>query len=80
MGTGIMKPIYRAALVGAAIFLFYFIGVYVGGVKCSTRVANANSMAIISNMKIMEKTNEAANHTSVGDIRRILREKYTIAE
>lgn len=67
-------------LVGVAIFFVYLIGIHVGGVKCRAQIDNANYEKIITNTKIMEQTNEMALHTGVGDIRRILYEKYTIAE
>ena len=75
-----MIRFYCAALVGAVIFLSYFVGGYVANIKCNARIARTNSEQIIINTKIEEETNDAVFHTSVGDIRRILHEKYTIAE
>ena len=72
--------LYIAALGGAAIFLAYVTGVHVGNVRCGERVANANSEQILLNTTIMGQANETAVHTGVRDIRRILHEKYTIAE
>ena len=75
-----MMRFYCAALLGAVIFLSYFIGGHVANIKCDARVANANSERIITDTKFMEKTNDAAFRTGVSDIRSILRERYTIAE
>ena len=75
-----MIRLYVAALLGAAIFLSYFIGGHVVNIKCGARVAKLNSEQIITNTKIMEQINDAAVRTGVGNIRSILREKYTIAE
>ena len=72
--------VYFAALVGAAIFLAYVTGVHVGNVRCGERVANANMEQVIYNAKIMGDTNAAVMHTGVRDIRRLLHERYTIAE
>jgi len=75
-----MLRFYVAALFGVAIFLSYFIGGHVANVKCVAHVANMNSEQVITNTVIMEQTNDAAFRTGVGDIRSVLREKYTIAE
>lgn len=75
-----MKYLYMAALGSAAIFFTYIIGTRVGNIKCNARVADVNAKTIIQNTKILEDTNETVFHTTVGDIRHILREKYTIAE
>lgn len=75
-----MKYVYFAMLAGVAIFFVYRVGVHVGGVKCRAQIDNANYEKIIMNTKIMEHANEEVLHTGVGDIRRVLYKKYTIAE
>ena len=75
-----MIRIYIAALIGAVIFLSYFMGAHVANIKCGERIANANTEQIILNTRIMEQTNETVFHTGADDVRRILREKYTIVE
>ena len=75
-----MIRLYCAALIGGAFFLSYFVGGHIANVKCNERAANANVERMMDNTKIIEETNETVFHTSVGDIRSILREKYTIAE
>lgn len=75
-----MLRFYLVALVGATIFLSYFVGAHVANIKCSERVASAIAEQLAINNNLLENTNETVFHTSVGDIRHILHEKYTIAE
>ena len=75
-----MRYIYYAALGGVAIFFAYIIGIRVGNIKCGIKIANTNNEQIILNTKIVEETNEAVIHIGVSGVRRVLREKYTIAE
>jgi len=75
-----MMYIRYTALLFGAVFLSYFTGVYVEKFRCDTRIANTISDNIIQNTNLMEQTNEMVFHTGVGDVRRILREKYTIAD
>lgn len=75
-----MIRLYLAAIFMAAIFFAFITGVYMGRVKCSARVANANAEQFIINTKIKEIANETVMHTGGDDVRRILREKYTITE
>lgn len=75
-----MIRFYVAALFSAAIFLSYFVGVHVANIRCRERISNANVEQIMMHAEITENTNDTVLHTGVGDIRRILYEKYTIAE
>ena len=75
-----MKYTYYMALFCGAIFFAYTIGLHIGNIKCREKMANAIGENMITNTNIMEKTNEEVLHTATGDIRRILRQKYTIAE
>ncbi len=75
-----MIRIYFVALGGAAIFLSYFVGMHVANIKCNERSANTVAEQIITHNSIWGATDEEVMHTGVGDIRLILREKYTIAE
>lgn len=75
-----MIRVYFAALIGAAIFFAYITGVHIGDIRCDSRIANANANRIVFDTKIMGKTNETVMHTGLSDIRRVLRQKYTIAE
>lgn len=75
-----MMRLYFAVAIAAAIFFAFITGVYMGRVKCSARVANANAEQIIINTQIQRTANETVMHTGGDVVRRILREKYTIAE
>ena len=75
-----MIRIYFAVLFSAAIFLSFIIGGHVGNMRCMTRVANESVNQIITDAIIAGETNETVLHTGVSDVRRILREKYTIAD
>ncbi len=75
---------YFFALACAGAGAFYFIRRGVGDAECRARVAAQNAdAAVAAQMVVIQKqrrADEAAVNTAVGDIRRILREKYTIAE
>lgn len=76
----IMQKIY--ILIG---FIGIVIGAYWAGgrvatQKCDARIANMNARAITCAAKTMEKVNVETVNTSLYDIRRILRERYSIAE
>lgn len=75
-----MIRIYCAALFCVAIFLSFLMGGYVGNARCLARAANASVNQIITDNIIVGETNETVLHTGVSDVRRILREKYTIAD
>lgn len=75
-----MIRFYCAALLCAAIFLSYFVGGHIANIKCRERVANANVAQIISDTKTIGDINDTVFRTGVGDIRRILHQKYTIGE
>ena len=75
-----MLRVYFVALVGATIFLSYFMGAHVANIKCGERVATTIAEQSAINNNLLENTNETVFHTSVGDIRSVLHEKYTIAE
>ena len=75
-----MKYMYYIALFCGAIFFAYIAGMRVGDSNCRAKFASENSESIINNTNIMEQTNEQVFHTGTRDIRRILRERYTIAE
>lgn len=58
----------------------YWAGGCVATQKCDARIANMNARAITCAAKTMEKVNVETVNTSLDDIRRILRERYSIAE
>ena len=75
-----MTRIYYAALICVAFFCCFATGVAVGRARCNARVAVNSYEHIVQNVKQSGDINETVLHTNLGDIRRILREKYTIAE
>ena len=75
-----MIRVYCAALIVTAIFLSFMVGKHVANIKCREHMATTNAERIFYDVKFMEKTNDTVFHTGVSDIRRILHEKYTIAE
>lgn len=58
----------------------YFVGGRVASQKCKVQIAELNSNKSALVIKNMEEINEKTVNTGVRDIRRILYEKYTIAE
>lgn len=58
----------------------YFFGVRIGRAKCAVANARAQTNEIINITDIQRNTDEKVFNTGVRDIRRVLCEKYTIAE
>lgn len=58
----------------------YFFGLGIGRAKCVAANARAQSNEIINITDMQRNTDEKVFNTGVGDIRRIMRAKYTIAE
>ena len=81
MKGGVMKLYLFLFVAGAGAIIFsYIAGVRLGREKCRTDVA-AQSVAIQSQViKIMGDINAETFNTGDGDIRDILRQKWTIAE
>ncbi len=75
-----MFRIYFFCAVAACGVGLYFYGRAAGVSRCRMDIGAATMRAHVQIIKQVEKVNEDAMHTGVGDIRRILREKYTIAE
>ena len=75
-----MKHIYILAAGVAAVFIAYAAGGRVAREKCRADVA---ATAVRAQQQILNKIGEIdakTYHTATADIRRMLREKYTIAE
>lgn len=79
-----MNKLYLLALITALVFGAYIYGTNVADARCKMRVAQENLKAIennnIQNIKNKRIINESVYKTGAGDLRRILRDKYTIAE
>ncbi len=75
-----MNKLYVLLFVCLVIFGAFFVGQNVGKLKCqkNTAINEINNETKI--IKITEKINAETFHTGVADIRRILRDEYTIAE
>lgn len=75
-----MKNMYLFGTIGLAVLLAYFAGRGVGMARCQANMAAQSSQTQIQIIKQTEKINETVLRTNLGDIRRIMHEKYTIAE
>ncbi len=76
-----MKVYLCVAVLGVAIFLCtYFVGVQYGLGKCQERTSKNEMQQQTQIMTIQGGVHAETVKTTVGDIRRVLREKYTIAE
>ena len=69
-----------AGRVLALFFLAYFVGVRDGKNRCVMRASENIAQQQIHLINLQEKINAETVRSNTGDIRRILREKYTIAE
>jgi hypothetical protein len=58
----------------------YFFGARIGRAKCAVANARTQTNEIINITDIQRNTDEKVFNTGVRDIRRVLCEKYTIAE
>ena len=68
--------------IGILVFICfsYWAGNHVATQKCDTKIAELNSQNTNIIFENMEKVNEKTFNTGVRDIRRFLREQYSIAE
>lgn len=76
--------VYFCALICVGVGAFYFIGRAAGTAECRAQIAAQNADAVAAaHTVIIEKERKIDAETyrmGAGDIRRVLREKYTIAE
>ena len=63
-----------------AIFFSYVAGVWVGNEKCRADTIVQAGVIQSETIKIIRNVNAETFNTATGDVRRFLREKYTIAE
>lgn len=75
-----MKMIYLPLTIAVMVLLAFVAGRSVGAARCRANVATQSAQAQIQIIKQTEKINENVLRTNLGDIRRVMREKYTIAE
>lgn len=72
--------IYLIAAVAAFILFAFCAGVRIGTLGCERDASRITTTQQKHNIQHQEQINEKTMHTGMRDIRRILREKYTIAE
>ncbi len=75
-----MNKMYFIVLISALIFGAYFYGTNISNMKCREKQANNNLIEIQQTEKNKRIIHDTVYKTGVRDIRRILRDKYTIAE
>lgn len=75
-----MNKLYLLLFFIAVVWGAYWVGGRVASEKCRGLVANNAVAQQAELIKIQEVVNAEAVSRGVGDIRRVLREKYTIAE
>ena len=75
-----MIKTYLIIAICGLIFAAYTLGASRGSAKCQARAAQQTINTITTQQIKTEKINAETYHTNLRDIRRILHEKYTIAE
>lgn len=75
-----MMRIYIAMMVCVMCIGAYVAGYRVGHADTVALCNRRATVQLIQTIKQKDKINEQVNHTTVRDIRRVLREKYTIVE
>lgn len=75
-----MMKTYLIIAVCGIIFGAYILGASRGSAKCQARAAQQTINTITTQQIKTEKINAETYHTNLRDIRRILHDKYTIAE
>ena len=75
-----MTKVYLMIFVGAFVMGAYFYGVNITKAKCREKNVTNNLTEIQYLEQNQRKIHDTVYKTGLGDIRRILRDKYTIAE
>ncbi|MDW3024800.1 MAG: hypothetical protein R8N50_03910 [Alphaproteobacteria bacterium] len=75
-----MNKIYFLVFLIVVLVGAYFAGGRVANEKCRARLANSKADQQLEIVKLHEAVNEEVFSRGVGDIRRVLRERYTIAQ
>lgn len=76
----IKMRIYIFLTLFGVVFFTFFVGKYVGRANCQAETVVAQSYMQAEITKKIGEVNEEVLGRGAGDIRRVLREKYTIAE
>ena len=80
MGEIMKLYLFLFAAAGVAMFFSYVTGVRMGREKCRGDIATQSGAIQSETIKIMGDVNAESLNRGVDDIRRVLYEKYTIAE
>ena len=75
-----MNKIYLIILTSALILGAYFYGANITNIRCREQIAQNNFNQIQQTEKNKKEIHDKVIKTGVADIRRILRDKYTIKE
>ena len=75
-----MRYFYMLGFFVICLVMAYIAGCRVGMARCRANVAVQSMNTYVQIIKNKEKINAETNHTAVRDIRRVLREKYTISQ
>ena len=75
-----MTKHYIIAAIIVCIITIYLFGRHIGVTKCNQELVAATIQQTEIHNQKKEKINAEVYHTGVRDIRRVLREKYTIAD
>lgn len=75
-----MTRIYFIILIGALVTGAYFYGVNIGRTKCETKYLQNNLQETQQTQQNKKVIHDTVYKTGVADIRRILFDRYTIAE
>ena len=75
-----MLYVYAAGILAASVATAGVIGARAGAAKCHAQHARDAAAAYAQMIKIQGNIHEKVLRTATDDIRRILREKYTIAD
>ena len=78
--SGDIMRFYLIAAIAVMIGGAYFCGVQIARSGCRAQIAEIQTATTIKNENIKRNVNDKVIHTTVRDIRSILRDKYTIAE
>lgn len=75
-----MNKLYVLCGVAAVVVAAFFVGIMVGKLQCRESIAIEKSNTQSQILKTMGDINAETLHTGTDDIRRVLRQNYTIAE
>ena len=75
-----MNRLYFIILICAIVFGAYFYGVNITEAKCKLRFVNENLQNQNNQIQKQREIHDVVYKMVLGDVRRILRDKYTIAE